>query len=149
MGMPALPHGKTVIIFDGICVLCSFSARFVARRDKADQFRFATAQGPLGQALYNHYGLDSSDFDTALVISPDGVLHEKADAVATVLTTLGGVWLAGGLIGFLPKGLRDWLYDRVAQNRYRLFGQTNLCSLAGNAVKDRLIDSFPPPAGQD
>ncbi len=139
MSLPDLPAHKTVIIFDGVCVLCSFSARFVGRRDRKDQFRFATAQSPLGQALYDHFGLDTTDFDTALVVTPDGVLHEKAQAVQTVLTSLGGIWLAARAIGILPRTVQDWLYDRVAKNRYRLFGQTDLCGLPDKSVRDRLI----------
>jgi len=139
MALPDLPAGQTIIIFDGDCVLCSFSARFVAKRDRADQFRFATAQSALGQALYHHFDRDAVDFDTALVVTADGKLHEKADAIQTVLTRLGGIWLAARLIGWVPRPLRNWVYDRVARNRYGLFGKQDLCALPDPRVQARLI----------
>ncbi len=41
-----------LIVFDGECVLCSGFFRFMLRHDRAERFRFATAQSPLGQRLY-------------------------------------------------------------------------------------------------
>ncbi len=35
----------------------------------------------------------------------------------------------------VPKGLRDWAYDRVARNRYRLFGRTDACLVPGPELR--------------
>jgi len=54
---PAVPRfadDKAVLVFDGVCVLCSGFARFILKRDAAFAFRLVTAQSPLGQALLRH-----------------------------------------------------------------------------------------------
>ena len=58
-----LPLGADLIVFDGTCIFCSDFARFMARRDRSGQFRFVTAQSPLGRALYLHHGLDPDLID--------------------------------------------------------------------------------------
>jgi predicted DCC family thiol-disulfide oxidoreductase YuxK len=40
----------------------------------------------------------------------------------------------------LPLRLRDWLYDRVARNRYRLFGRRPVCMIPAPDVRARFLD---------
>jgi predicted DCC family thiol-disulfide oxidoreductase YuxK len=37
----------------------------------------------------------------------------------------------------LPRAIRDWLYDRVARNRYRWFGRKESCELPDPAQRRR------------
>ena len=78
--VPRFPDDKGLIVFDGVCVLCTRSAQFVLKRDAAFAFRLATAQSPLGQALFRHYGLDTETFETNLVLI-DGRAYAKLDSV--------------------------------------------------------------------
>ncbi len=69
---PAVPRSaddKPAIIFDGNCVLCSNSAQFVMRHDEVGAFRLMAAQSPLGEALYRHYGLQVTDYETMILIA--------------------------------------------------------------------------------
>ena len=79
-------------MFDGVCVLCSGFARFILKRDRDFAFRFTTAQSPLGQALFRHYGLDTETFETNLVLV-DGRAYAKLD---TVWSPARGSAAAGG-----------------------------------------------------
>ena len=126
--MPPFPDDKVLIVFDGVCVLCTASARFVVERDRTQAFRFATAQSPLGQALYRHYGLDPNEFETNLVLS-GGRAYGKLDSVAVTGLHLGGVWHMLSLLRVIPRPIGDWLYDRVARNRYALFGRREHCMI--------------------
>jgi predicted DCC family thiol-disulfide oxidoreductase YuxK len=102
-------------------------------------FRLTTAQSPLGQALFRHYGLDTETFETNLVLA-DGRAHAKLDTVALVGERLGGGWRAFSLLRLLPRSFADWLYDRVARNRYALFGRTERCMIPPPEWRDRFID---------
>ena len=86
-----------LIVFDGICVLCSGFARFVVRFDRDQQFRFATAQSPLGEALYRKYGLRTDFYETNLVII-DGVAYQRLDSLIAVLDVLGWPWRAARIL---------------------------------------------------
>jgi predicted DCC family thiol-disulfide oxidoreductase YuxK len=137
--VPAFPDDKAVIVFDGVCVLCTGSARFVIERDGARAFRFAATQSPLGQALFRHYGLDTETFETNLVLI-DGRAYGKLDSVAAVCGRLGGGWRLLAVLRFIPRPIADWLYDRVAKNRYTLFGRTEACMIPPPEWRARFIE---------
>jgi predicted DCC family thiol-disulfide oxidoreductase YuxK len=137
--VPAFPDDKAVIVFDGVCVLCTGSARFVIERDGARAFRFATTQSPLGQALFRHYGLDTEAFETNLVLI-DGRAYGKLDSVAAVCWRLGGGWRLLAVLRFIPRPIADWLYDRIAKNRYTLFGRTEACMIPPPEWRARFIE---------
>ena len=128
-----------LIVFDGECVLCSVFARFVFARDRRARFRFTMAQSDLGQALYRHYGLDTRDFETNLVII-DGRLHGKLSGFARVMAELVWPWRALAVLRLVPRPLGDWLYDRIAKNRYRLFGRYDTCRLPSPELRARVIE---------
>ena len=124
--VPDFPDDKPLIVFDGVCVMCSGFARFVLRHDHEGVFRMATAQSPLGQALYRHYGLDGVAMETMLVLS-EGRPHAKADAGILVLERLGLPWATARAARLTPEWMADRLYDRLARNRYAVMGRRNRC----------------------
>jgi len=129
-----------LIVFDGVCVLCNGFARFVAKRDTAKRFRFAEAQSALGGALFRHYGLDDVDYETNLFIQ-DGRAYGRMEAFVHITSRLGGAWPAVKLILGVPRPMRDWLYERIAKNRYRLFGRYESCPVERDgAISKRLIE---------
>ncbi len=126
---PALvtvPGDKPIIVFDGVCVLCTGFARFVVARDPAAHFRLTAAQSGVGQAFFRHYGLDPVHFETNLLIE-DGRAYGKLAALTRILPRLAMPWPLAAPLTRLPGPLGDWIYDRIARNRYRLFGRTETC----------------------
>ena len=136
--VPRWDDSRALIVFDGVCVFCSGFARFVLRHDRSGRFRFTMAQSELGQALYRHYRLDPVDFETNLVIA-DGRLYEKLSAFTQVMAALGWPWRALASLDALPSALDDWLYDRIATNRYRIFGRYDACMAPSAELRARLI----------
>lgn len=136
--VPAFDDGRPLIVYDGVCVLCSRFVRFVVRRDRAACFRFTAAQSPLGQALYRHYGLDPVAFETNLLIA-DGRMYAKMDAFAGIMARLPWPWRALAAARVLPRPLGRWLYDRIARNRYRVFGRLHACMVPSAGVRSRFI----------
>lgn len=69
----------------------------------------------------------------------EGIGYRGADAVIRLGRRIGG-WgrLAAGL-AILPRPLREWLYRRLARNRYRLFGRADLCALPDPGFQRRLL----------
>ena len=137
-GVPAFPDDKPLIVFDGVCVLCSASARFVLRNDDSGHFRLTAAQSPVGQALYRHVGLSPTDYDTFLLVE-DGRALFKSDAALRVARRLGLPWSLVGLLGIVPRAARDAVYDLVARNRYRVFGRRETCFLPTADHADRFL----------
>lgn len=134
---PQLPAAP-LIVFDDVCVLCSGFVQWVIRRDPRGRFLFTSAQGALGQALYRDVGLDPLRLETNLLVA-DGVVYGKLTAVIEVAVRLGGVWRMAALLKLLPSPLGDWAYDRIALNRYALFGRRETCWLPSPEIADRVI----------
>ncbi len=118
--------GKNLIVFDGECVLCSAFFRFMLRHDRAQKFHYATAQSPLGQALYTALNLPLIDFETNLVIT-SGAIHQRLDAFAAAMAELPSPWRWARFARQLPKILKDAIYKPMARNRYRIFGRYDAC----------------------
>lgn len=136
--VPPFPQDRPLIIFDGVCVLCSGMARFVVARDKNRSFYLTTAQSPVGSALFTHYGFSTEDYETSLLVE-DGVAYERLDAFERIMWRLGGVCRLAMVTRILPRFLRDFVYDRVARNRYSLFGKTEDCLVPPADWGDRFI----------
>jgi len=126
---PAVPHfadDRPIIIFDGLCALCSGSAAFVLRHDASGVFRLLAAQSSLGHALYAHYGLDPTDYETMILIA-DGIAWFKSEAAIRIAQGLGLPWSLAVLVRIVPRAWRDALYAWVARNRLRWFGVRTVC----------------------
>ncbi|MEW6631757.1 MAG: DCC1-like thiol-disulfide oxidoreductase family protein [Pseudomonadota bacterium] len=129
---------QPLIVFDGVCVFCSGFVQLVVRLDRDKRFRFATAQSPFGEALFRRHGLPTDNYETNLAII-DGVAFTRLDSFVAVMAALGWPWRAARALLILPRPLRDWLYDRVAKNRYTLFGRKDSCEIPSLELRRRLI----------
>lgn len=122
----AMSEPRPVLLFDGECGLCNALARFLLRRDRAGRLRFASLQGPYGQAALRRLGLPTSDFDS-LVFLPRGEAGPgllRTDGALAAMAELGGVWATLARCSRrVPPGLRDAAYRCVARTRYAIFGR--------------------------
>ncbi len=126
-----IPDGT--VLYDGVCVICSAAFRFVAARDPEARFRFTAVQDPLGGRLAGQLGINAENPESNAVVI-DGVAWMKSDAAIQVLSRLPRYGWARHL-RHVPRGLRNWAYDRVARNRYRLFGRTETCLVPGPELR--------------
>ncbi len=125
---PMLKPGETVVLFDGVCKLCNGWARFLIRHDRQQRVRLATVQSPEGQALLAWAGLPLDEFDTMAVIR-DQHYWVRSDAFLEVINQLPAGWAVLKLLRYFPRSFRDCCYDRIALNRYRIFGKYDTCLL--------------------
>ena len=132
--------GHPVIVFDGVCVLCSRWVDFVLRHDRAGRFRLTAMQGQHGRALLVAHGL-SPDDPVSFLLVDRGRGYRDTDAIVRVLDQLGGSWrAAGAMLRAIPRRLRDPAYRWTARHRYRLFGRRVQCRLPEPEQAWRFID---------
>ena len=136
--VPAFEDGGPVVFMDGGCALCTRGARAVAKLDRAGEFRICPIQSPLGRAMLKHYGLDPDDPESWLYLC-DGKAYNSIDAMIRAGARLDGWGQALQPLAILPRRVQDWLYRRIARNRYRLFGRANMCEVADGDLKRRLL----------
>jgi predicted DCC family thiol-disulfide oxidoreductase YuxK len=132
------PDDRPIILFDGICALCTGWAKFVLKHDRKARFRLLTAQSALGHELYVHYGLDPTNYETNILIE-DGIAWFRSEGSIRMFKGLGLPWSLVRIVKVLPLGVRDTLYNWVAKRRLKLFGQLEQCYLPPPDYRDRLI----------
>lgn len=136
--VPAFDDSAPVAVMDAECAVCSWGARMIYRLDRAGTTRICPIQTPLGAALLRHYGLDPDDPASWLFLD-DGVAHTDFDAVLHAGRRFGGLARLTLVLRLVPKPLRDWLYRRLARNRYAVFGRADMCALPDPAFQRRLL----------
>jgi predicted DCC family thiol-disulfide oxidoreductase YuxK len=136
--VPAFSDDRPIIIFDGYCALCTGWAEFVLRHDDKGVFRLLSAQSTLGRALYVHYGLDSQDYETNILVA-DGLAWFKSESSIRMCESLGFPWSSARVLRILPLALRDRFYETIARNRLRWFGKRDVCYRPDQRYADRFL----------
>jgi predicted DCC family thiol-disulfide oxidoreductase YuxK len=134
---PAVPDfddGRALFVFDGVCVLCSGGASWIMRHDGKARVNFTPAQEKLGRALYAHYGVE---MDESYLLITDGRAFTASRGYLELCRILGGWCYILRVAAVIPERFRDWLYARIAANRYRWFGKVEYCTLLTAAQRSR------------
>lgn len=128
-----------MMFYDGHCGLCHGAVRFVIGEDReGTAFRFAPLQGETFQRLVPSAQRAELP-DSVVVQTADGQLLVRSDAFLHILSKLGGGWnILANVLGVVPRGLRDLVYDFVARVRFRVFGRReDLCPVIPAELRRR------------
>jgi predicted DCC family thiol-disulfide oxidoreductase YuxK len=127
-----------VILFDGVCNFCNSAVNFTIRRDKHKTIKFAPLQSDIGRALLQQHSLPENDLRSFLFIE-NGKMYNRSTAALKVCRYLKGLWpLCYGFI-IVPAFIRNAVYDFIAKNRYKWFGQKQECMIPTPDVKARFL----------
>lgn len=117
-----------LILFDGVCNLCSASVNFVIDRDPAAHFRFAPLQSPLGREMLRRHDL-SPAYTNSVVLIEGGRAMTLSTASLHIARRLRRPWPLLFLLTTIPAGVRDAVYGFIAANRYKWFGKSDACRM--------------------
>ncbi len=127
-----------VAVMDATCALCSWGAWMIHRLDRSGEIKIAPIQSEAGAVLMRDNGLDPLDPDSWLFIE-EGTVWRDFDAVIRLGERAGGLGRLCSVLRLVPRPLRDWLYQRIARNRYAMFGRGDMCALPDPAFRARLL----------
>ncbi|ELY90986.1 thiol-disulfide oxidoreductase DCC family protein [Natrialba taiwanensis] len=136
---PAIPDENPIVLFDGVCNLCNGFVQFLVPRDTDEQFYFASLQSDTGQKLLAEHGLPTDELESIVLIEGDDC-YVKSDAVLRIAALLGGIYRLLSPFRFVPRLIRDRVYELVAANRYRLFGKKDRCLMPTGNVQQRFLE---------
>ena len=136
-----------LVLFDGVCNLCESTVRFMIRRDRNANFRFASLQSPVAAELLQRVGHTGAELESVLLIV-DGSVYEKSRAGLEIARRLDGAWpLLYYLFFWVPRFVGDPLYEFIGRRRYRWFGKKEECWVPTPDLARRFIDV--PPETKD
>jgi len=135
----ATADADAIVLFDGVCNLCSGFVQFILPRDDEGKYRFASLQSDVGRALLAEHDLPRDELDSVVLIE-GGESYVKSAAILRIATGLGGVYRFLSPFRYLPRSVRDRLYDFVADHRYRWFGKKDRCMMPSEDVQSRFLE---------
>lgn len=133
-----VPGGEAVWLYDGLCAFCSWSVRFVLAHEQAPTSRFVAIQSRTGREIALRHGLDP-DTPSSFLFIDKGRAYEKSDGLVAMAGHLCWPWSMLRWLRFVPKALRDRLYDMLARNRYRILGRKPACEPPPPQVRCRFV----------
>jgi predicted DCC family thiol-disulfide oxidoreductase YuxK len=133
-----------IVLYDGVCGLCNRLVQFLLKRDRHDRLRFASLQSDFAAAILKRHGKDPLDLDTFYLVQDYDTANEtllaRSDAILSLGPQLGGIWSLAPVGKVLPRFLRDWGYNQVARNRYRVWGKYDTCMMPDPRHRRKFLD---------
>jgi len=131
-------ENQSVILFDGICNLCSQWVQYVIKRDSKALFKFAPLQSNLGDSIIENYQINTKG-RASIVLIENNKAHIESTAILRIISKLEGPIKILSLFSIIPKPIRDKAYRLIAKNRYRLFGKKESCLIPTKEIQSRFI----------
>jgi predicted DCC family thiol-disulfide oxidoreductase YuxK len=119
---------QKIILFDAECKLCSAWCNFIIERDKHATFKLCSVQSPKGELLLRYFGYSTTVY-TSMVYVENGKAYTQSHAFFDVIKQLDYPWKIANIFSILPITFNNWLYDKIALNRYTLFGKYQYCRI--------------------
>lgn len=133
-----MPVTDNIVLFDGVCNLCNSLVKFIIRYDAGRKIKFAPLQSDIAAELLGNTVAGSFDADSVVYISGERYFTKSA-AILHILKDMGRAWkMFYGFI-IIPRFIRDFVYDIIARNRYRVFGKRDSCMVPTPDIQERFL----------
>lgn len=131
-------NSKKVILFDGVCNLCNSSIQKVIENDDKNIFQFASLQSDFGQEFLKKHEFSQEKFDSMILIDGEK-FYTQSDAALRIGKELKGIYKISKYLLWIPKFIRNTVYNFISQNRYNWFGKKESCWLPTPELKQKFI----------
>ena len=121
-------NGKGIVLFDGVCHLCDGAVRFILKKERGAELKFAPLQSDSGKSLLQKHGYPP-DYLDGLILIEGNRAYDRSSACLRIAGKLSFPWNLLFPLLIIPKPLRDFIYGMMASIRYRWFGKKKSCSL--------------------
>jgi predicted DCC family thiol-disulfide oxidoreductase YuxK len=126
-----------IVLFDDVCVLCNSFAKFIINKDKKDIIRFSALQSQTAVAFNDKL---VQQIDSIVLIENSKKIFYKSDAVIKIFAILNYPTWFCKILEFIPKSIRDFIYDNVAKRRYKVFGKYEQCPIPPSEIRHKFLD---------
>lgn len=127
------------IIYDGVCVFCNYWVNWLIKRDRKDVFRFIPLQSKLGRSLLSERNISSDKVQSIVYIQIERAYFLKSDAILNLLSELTPWKYFVVILKIFPSLIRDFVYDLVATNRYKIFGRHQQCEIPSPSIRQKFL----------
>jgi predicted DCC family thiol-disulfide oxidoreductase YuxK len=141
---PSVGEGAHLVLYDGVCGLCSRLLQFLLKHDHRAVFTFASLQSAVGRTMIERFGGDPNELASFHVLANYRAnkpqMFSRSSAALFVAGELGWPWKMAGLMRVMPTSILDHVYNAVSRNRYRVFGRNEQCLTPRPEFRDRFVE---------
>ncbi|AWX43877.1 DCC family protein chloroplastic [Flagellimonas maritima] len=120
---------KSIIVFDGECNLCNGVVGWLLKFAPEDIFHFVPFQSPKGQELLKKHGFSTRQLETVILFDKNGK-HTHSDGFLKIISKIPKWKLVAALLAFVPRIIRDTIYNMASKNRVKWFGKSRTCTVS-------------------
>ncbi|MGB5819206.1 MAG: DUF393 domain-containing protein [Saonia sp.] len=120
---------ESIIIFDGECNLCNGVVGWLLRFAPSNVFRFVAFQSVEGQGLLKKNSFPTQRLETVILLDENGV-HTHSDGFLRIISKIPKWKLVAALLAFVPRIIRDTIYNLASKNRMKWFGKSKSCTIS-------------------
>lgn len=137
------PTDSGLVIYDGLCVLCSNAVKFLLRIDKRKVLQFTSIKQTLASDHQDKKKQKSTQPESILYIE-NQKLYSGSEAIIMILVRIGSIWKSARFLRVIPLGFREFLYRIIAKNRYTIFGKKTTCDIPDEKHAARFLPEIDP-----
>jgi predicted DCC family thiol-disulfide oxidoreductase YuxK len=135
--MTTIVHqNRPIIFFDGHCHLCHWLVRLVLKTNSRVFFLAALQSKTAREQLPREF-IDRLD---TVVLKDRDLLYTSSSAAIRIVSSLSWYYKPFKLALIVPKFLRDFCYEWISRNRYRLFGRSEQCLIPNEQEREFFLD---------
>tara|TARA_B100001029_G_scaffold151880_2_gene134622 strand:- start:3063 stop:3455 length:393 start_codon:yes stop_codon:yes gene_type:complete len=127
---------QRIVFFDGICPFCNSWVRYLLKIDKNKQFLFAQLQGKTAYELLPSKFLN---VDTIVLLENKNDFYTKSTAIFRIIKVIGGFRKILLIFIFVPRFIRDYIYNLIARNRFLISKPLKHCPLPSADIAGRFL----------
>ena len=116
-----------LLLYDGTCNLCHWAVQWVKRRAIIQNFQFESLESEFGQQILAKYP-HLKQVDSIIFLDESGI-YIQSKAMFRISRYLRFPWPMIQIFKLLPTFFTDALYQFVARNRKKWFGEKTYCEL--------------------
>ena len=128
-----------VILFDGVCNLCSGAVQFIIKHDRKKLFRFASLQSKFGEEVMKHFDLPVDQYNSFILLEKEKI-YTRSKGALKVAKKLNGLYFLLYASIIVPRFIRDAVYNFIARKRYNWFGKKETCWIPTPELKNLFIE---------
>ncbi len=141
--LPARRQVTAIVLYDGVCVLCDRSMKFLIEADVHKVLRYTPLQGETATAMRERHPEISDHLESVVYVRAAGGtverVYQRSDAFIAILSDMGGFWRIVSWMRVIPRFIRNAVYDRIARNRYGWFGKMDECPVPPPEVREQFL----------
>ncbi|MBS4012761.1 MAG: DUF393 domain-containing protein [Bacteroidetes bacterium] len=131
-------NAKSIVFFDGSCILCNYAVNFIIRNDKHNVFHFAPLQWEVSKKILNK-DYPYSTLPNTLIYLENGKLYKESNAILRIFRKLPFPHYLFYSFIIIPKFIRDIIYKFISKKRYSWFGKYDSCIAPSQDIKNKFL----------